>query len=117
MRTLKSYKQINRICGGRQINAQSVLNGRIKTVSKGWESVKLSEDFKELLTNDIANSLGGRYKTKQSICRNLKSDLTPQHWGLSRLMLEGGKSEFYWSYCAGQDYPYELQQIRNSLRN
>ena len=101
-----------------QLNAQDLLNGRIDIKFKGWVSVQLTPEFREELANLIAIVLGGHYATKQRVIRSLTYG-NPQHWGLERIFVEYSKTLkcHYLTYCAGQDYPYECNEIRTYLKN
>jgi len=40
----------------------------------------------------------------------------PQHWGLSRIVIEKHGEEARLAYIAGQDYPTEIATIRNAIK-
>lgn len=117
MKTFKNYQNaLNNT--GQQLTAQQLLNGRVYTKNKGWAKVQLSEEFREQVITDIVDLLGGRGNTKANVYRALNSPHPPQHWTLERMLIEQyGKSAPRLSYCAGQDYPYEINQGRTYLKN
>lgn len=120
MKTLKSLKQAKNISKN-QLNAQDLINGQIYT-SKGWESFKLSDNFKKELASLISETLGGWQNTKTRVFNAIYYG-KPQHWGLSRLIVskyknykDKRKNIYCIEYCAGQDYTYELNLIRTALK-
>lgn len=115
METVNKYTELLKICGDRQINAQDFINGRLYTKSEGWAYVEISEDLRDQFASEVSDLLGGWTKTKEAIRYTLVNG-RPQHWGLGRILLENYSGKIGWSYCAGQDYAYETQQIRNNLK-
>ena len=109
MKTLKSLEQLKKHCKN-QITAQDVLNGNLYG-KDGWESVKIAPELRKEIAESISELYGGRSNTKANIRYNLIHG-RPQHWGLTRTFLES----YGWTYCAGQDYTVELQEIRNKLK-
>lgn len=109
MRTIKTIKQAQKIEQG-QLTIQKLLNGRLYT-SEGWQSFKVAPELREEIAQKVSELLGGRKTTKEAVYHTLKNE-RPQHWGLSRIHIEGERL----SYCAGQDYPAELAEIRKALK-
>jgi len=68
---------------------------------------------------DIAGVLGGRGYSKTAINRFLNSfpNIGLSAWWLERIMYNTYQGKGRWSYCAGQDYPHELNLIRKDIRN
>ncbi len=62
----------------------------------------------------IADLLGGNVKTKTKIIWTLKNRQF-DHWGLGRIIYSSKRK--IWTYCAGQDYPSEITQVRNFIKN
>jgi len=93
-----------------QLTAQQVLNGQLYG-PQGWESVTIAPEFRKQVINDLCTVYGGR---KQADLKHaLNRSTPPQHWAISRTFYEGDR----WAYCAGQDYPAELNQLRKYLYN
>ena len=95
-----------------QLTAEQVINGRFYHSKKGWVSLTLTD--KETALQMIADCLGGRKRAKIESVLNWGK---PQHWGLRRIFFKIYEDKIYCSYCAGQDYPGELNQIRKYLYN
>ena len=76
----------------------------------------------ELTKQDIENILrilGGHQKTKYSIACNLEHPHRIKPGGiLERLMYDVSTvfPEGHWHYCAGQDYPAEINTVRGLLK-
>lgn len=113
MKTITSHKQAIDLAR-QQVNAQDLINGRLCT-DEGWEDVELSWEYRKELAQEVADILGGWNVTKKSICNNILNG-KPQHWGLSRVILESYNDNPRLYYCAGQDYPSELATIRKALK-
>ena len=113
MKTLSTYSDVLTIAG-QQVTAQQLLNQRLYIEGEGWGEVCLSPSFRKQVITDVCNVLGGHLKTRARIESNL-TYRKPQHWGLERIMLYGRGTKACLSYCAGQDYYYELKQIRRAL--
>jgi hypothetical protein len=111
MKTIKDFKSLKRHAKN-QVNAQQVLNGRMYT-NDGWEQVKVTNEFRELVANQVCETLGGRDYTKEAVKQSLLDGT--QHWGVERMIFEDYTNPGF-RYCAGQDYPTEIKTIRNFLR-
>lgn len=99
-----------------QITGQQLINRRVYLKGEGWANIEFTDELREQICNDIAETLGGRNATKQSIKNTLRYG-TPQHWGLSRILLsQYGNGTPRLKYCAGQDYRAETKAIRNYLK-
>jgi len=98
---------------GHQINAQEIINRR-GHINGEWQDFTVSDELSAEINDKIVELLGGHAKTMNAIRRALR--YYPQHWGLGRIFLEsyGGENPRF-RYCAGQDYPAELQTIRKYL--
>ena len=115
MKTFKTLEQIKRF-ESQQVTIQDLLNGRMYLRNKGWSDVRLTDELKERICLETAGLLGGVYKTKKRVFNTLLND-KPQHWGLDRIFIRQYKKEpAVLTYCAGQDYPTELNQIRTALK-
>ena len=113
---LKSYKHANKYKSkGHQLTVQNLLNGRISGgKNKTWVKVRLTDEFREQLIEDLINVAGGHAATRE----RMKSVLTygrPQHWALGRMIISDYGNGPKMNYCAGQDYPSELNQLRREL--
>lgn len=84
---------------------------------------RYSEPVELTLTEDdiaaIVRILGGHRKTKYTIARNLEHPYRIKPYGiLDRLMFDISETflEGHWHYCAGQDYPAEINTVRGLLK-
>jgi hypothetical protein len=97
-----------------QITAQEIINRRT-FIDGSWQTIELTSKCEDEFISAILDVLGGWTKNQPLMARVLRNS-RPQHWGLSRILFEKyGDSPLRISYCAGQDYPYELKQIRQYL--
>ena len=116
---INSYEKAFEMCGT-QVTAQGLLNGKMYIKDKGHSDITLTEAFRRTLIERIVSLLGGHDKTK----RRVKSVLTYgsfQHWGLDRFhvdkinYIKDEPAKYELNYCAGQDYPEEINNIRKEL--
>ena len=112
MKTFKTLHEIKEL-ESQQVNIQDLLNGRMYIKGKGWSDIQLSSELKQDICGKVAKLLGGINVTKNKVFHNLMTE-RKQHWGLSRMFIETPERI---TYCAGQDYPYEMNQIRTALKN
>lgn len=114
MKHFNTLPELYAAANGRQINAQEILNRRAN-IDGEWQDFTVSDELSAEINDKIVELLGGHGKTMNAMRRVLRYS-TPQHWGLGRIFLEsyGGENPRF-RYCAGQDYPAELQQIRKYL--
>ena len=118
MKTIKftTIQQIYEATKGSQLTGQQLINRRAN-INGEWQDFEVSEELSEEINNKIVEVLGGQQRTKRTI-KNVLNYSKPQHWGLNRIHIEKyGNSPIKFSYCAGQDYPGELQTIRKYLIN
>jgi hypothetical protein len=115
MKTIKTLKQALKLVRN-QVTAQQLLNGRINTTSKGWTDVKITEELKNNIVEQLVEIIGGHRKTKEAIENALKFR-NVQHWALSRMIVEDYGNGANIRYCTGQDQPTEMQQTRNYIKN
>lgn len=78
----------------------------------GWDDIKIDESFFNESIDNIANLLGGRQKTKETIKFKLRNEPIYEWFG-SRIVFNNNK----WEYVSGQNYSGELTQIRKILTN
>lgn len=118
MKTIKTLKQAFKATGGcGQVNVQQLINGSMYLEKSGWTKVKVTDELLEEVAEIVSQELGGRNVTKERI-KYVISNFKPQHWGLERFLLEWYKQwkEPKIRYCAGQDYAWEMKNIRDYLR-
>lgn len=117
-KTITVFESLNEVLAAtdHQITAQELLNGRMYLNGSGWTDIELSNTLKEQVANEVSELLGGRNNTKAQVKRALLHR-RPQHWGLERVILEKYGKEPFLSYCAGQDYTWETNNIRTYLKN
>lgn len=100
-----------------QITIQELLNGRIYLISKGWSTITITRELRNYIAQNIAEKLGGRGNTPEVIKNALQRQHPPQHWGLSRFVIEKyGDTKPCIVYIAGQDSTWEYREIRKYLK-
>lgn len=97
-----------------QFTLENLSTERASIKGEGWATIKIDEDFKNKAFEDIADLLGGRKATKDRIKYVIKNN--PISAWFAQRIIYNAKGD-YWTYCAGQDYPAELAQIRKTLKN
>ena len=122
MKTIKTLAQAKKLVGDTQLNAQDLIRGQIYIKPKGWTKIKLSHECRLELANHISSILGGRNNTKIRVFNNILYN-SPVHWGLERIIInrrtnqqDKRKKTLHVSYCAGQDYTWETNEIRTALK-
>lgn len=114
MKTFNNIEEIFAATEGTQLSAQEIINRRANVCGE-WQDVELSEVAESKFIESIIDILGGQNRTKSNIRFNLLRS-TPQHWGLSRIILSKyNESPARWLYHAGQDYQSEILTIRKYL--
>jgi hypothetical protein len=114
MKKFTTLEELFEATKGHQLSVQEVINRRAH-INGEWQGFDLSEELSEEIINRTVEVLGGQHRTKYAMYNTLRRS-TPQHWGLARIFIEKyGDSPIRFSYCAGQDYPAELAQIRKYL--
>lgn len=99
----------------RQTSAQELLNGRIHHNEHGWTDCTISPELHELIADQVSELAGGRKDTKARVWRSIMHE-RQQHWALRRMFVEKcGDTPAALRYCAGQDYTYEMGQLRRHL--
>lgn len=114
---MKVFNTINELfeASESQLKIENVVNERLYT-SNGWEDIKISDELKKEIFEEVSNVLGGRDNTKNLVKFALEYR-KPQHWGLSRLIIEKyGDTQPRVVYIAGQDYTSERAEIRNYIK-
>lgn len=99
-----------------QTSAQQLLNGRICLKDEGWADIELTTELREHVVNEVVALAGGHRQTRERMWRALTYE-TRQHWALGRMFVEKyNESPARLRYCAGQDYPSEMAQLRAALK-
>ena len=99
-----------------QTTAQQVLNGRIHHNAHGWVDVDIAPELRKQVIDSVVEIAGGHHATRAAIRRNLENG-NPQHWALDRMHVDKyGDNPAEVRYCAGQDYTYEMGQLRAALK-
>lgn len=99
----------------RQTSAQELLNGQIHHNAHGWIDCSISPELHELIADQVSEIAGGRKDTRARVWRCLMHE-RPQHWAIGRVFVEKYNDEpAELRYCAGQDYIYEMSQLRRYL--
>jgi hypothetical protein len=101
---------------GHQVTAQELLNGRTQ-INGVWGPIELTEELRKEICTKLSDIFGGRAQTKTRVFNTLLRERR-QNWGLSRVFLEKYPRHnigAHLHYCAGQDMPSEIRQIRKEL--
>jgi len=114
MRTKRNYKSIESLKDKTQsdVNLYNLISKRVYLKTDGW--VTTNNILTDELIDKVCDLLGGQHKTRERISIVLKNQ-TFSKWYLERIMYNFKRKCF--TYCAGQDYPAELQEIRKDLVN
>lgn len=116
MKTIKNLDQLYRLAGTHQVTVQELINKRTRLTKNGWQQIKLGAELLNELPGIVAEILGGHGVTQNRIADKVRYS-RPQHWGLDRILLsQYGKRPARFSYCAGQDMPWELNCIRATIK-
>lgn len=113
---MKNYKNIDALYkavtkNNGQLTLETLINKQA-CLKNGWESFKIDDEvFKEEILK-IVEVLRGWEKHKYAIGYALMYQ-NLSHWSFRRFIYNGKD----WRYCAGQDYPGELKEIRKFLRD
>jgi hypothetical protein len=114
MKKFTTLEELYSATNGHQLSAQELINRRSMIYGE-YQNFEVSDELSEEINGRIIEVLGGQHRTKNTMYNTLRRS-TPQHWGLCRIFIEQyGDSPIRFSYCAGQDYPAELAQIRKYL--
>lgn len=113
---ISNYTELQEFCGTHQITAQEVLNGITYGKAEGqdkadWQDITIAPEFRKQIISDLCAVYGGR--KPDELKRAFNCTYPPQHWAIGRTFYEATG----WAYCAGQDYPSELNQLRKYLYN
>lgn len=95
-----------------QFNANHLTTERAPIIGQGWEDIEIDEDFFYESIDQIVNLIGGQAKTMQKIRYTLRSQKF-NHWSADRFIWSNSRKR--WEYCAGQDQPLEMKEIRKYL--
>lgn len=99
-----------------QTSAQQLLNGRVCLKDEGWTDIEITPELREQVVNEVVSLAGGHRATQARMWRSLTYE-TRQHWALGRMFVEKyDESPARLRYCAGQDYPSEMAQLRAALK-
>jgi dissimilatory sulfite reductase (desulfoviridin) alpha/beta subunit len=113
MNTKRNYKSIDSLKNKvKQLSLYNLMSQSIYLEGVDW--IKIND----LLTNDLIDNvcelLGGHAKTKERMF-NVINRGGFSKWYLERIFYSFSRKCF--TYCAGQDYPAELREIRKDLVN
>lgn len=93
-----------------QFTLENLTTGRA-CVDGCWDSVDIDDSFADAY-NNIAELLGGRAETKKKIAYILRNNPISD-WFANRIVFCRHTNR--WEYTAGQDYPSEIRNIRQTL--
>ena len=106
-RKIKTINYFLRNCN--QATIQQIFNGRIHHNKFGWINIKISENLKETILNDIKN-----YLSIKDISENKE---TFNHWFFNRMFYSNYGKCIEIDYSPGQDQDYEFMQIKRHIKN
>ena len=110
-RTYKNIENLQKV--SEQLTLENILHCRTYHKKVGY--ITINDLMTEDLAQSIADLLGGQSKTKEAVKRSLLyHGKSLNHWGLRRILYSKRLKRF--TYCAGQDYTYEVKEIRNSIK-
>lgn len=114
---LEAQKPVNEIIklinSTSQLSLGEILRKRYNHNTKGWIDMKISDEALEMAIRDAVVIIEGR---KRHVVKSKLTNYNVNHWALDRIMFIARKEGGYRvQYFAGQDYPYELQQLRTYL--
>ena len=119
MKTYKNLDEIYEDTRPHQVTVRELLNGRTYFNGHGerleWGEINMTPELRDIICRTVADKVGGYKETKDSVFYRLKWE-RPQHWGLDRFVIEKYSKDAYISYIAGQDMPWEMREIRKSLK-
>jgi hypothetical protein len=98
----------------RQTNAQEILNGHVCLTDEGWTDIEVSPEVRAQVIDEVVKAAGGRMETRRRMHQCLTNE-RPQHWALRRMIVEKYNGAAFVHYCAGQDYTFEMKQLRAKL--
>ncbi len=110
----RNYKSIATLAKvTEQLTLQNIISQRAYHKKAGW--IKINDLMTYEVAQEIADLLGGRTKTKDTVRRVLlRYSTSLRHWGLDRIIYDGKHKRF--QYIAGQSYPDEIREIRNYIK-
>lgn len=97
-----------------QFNAEYLTTERAPIIGKGYEEIEIEENFYNNSIDEIVSLIGGHAKTMQKIRFRLRQGPL-NHWSAKNFIWSQKRK--CWTYCAGQDHPEEIRQIRKYLTN
>lgn len=114
--TARTFATLDEIhAATRQTSAQEILNGRICLKDEGWTDVEIPAALREQVVNEVVAIAGGHRATRNRMWHALTYERR-QHWALRRMFVEKYEGPAHLGYCAGQDYTYEMGQLRAALK-
>jgi hypothetical protein len=111
--TISTQTELNELLKDNQINIYNVLNNRAHVKGIGHTAVKFTEEIKGIIFRLAVETIGGRNPLK--VRRFLNNGRHLKHFALERLILTNYDNKIGLTYCAGQDYPAELQDLRKYI--
>lgn len=109
----RTYKSIENLAKNTiELTLENILHKRAYHKTAGW--ISINDLMTEDLADEISQLLGGINTTKQGVFNSLLYHRTVSHWGLRRIIWCKHTKRF--KYVAGQDYTYELSEIRKALK-
>lgn len=113
--TISTQTELKQFLTDNQTSIYNVLNNRAHVKGIGHTAVKFSEELKGEIFRATVETIGGRNALK--VRRFLNNGRHLKHFALERLFVECREGKISVNYCAGQDYPGELQDLRRYIYN
>lgn len=108
----KRYKTIKGLSNQvNQLTLGMLLSGRIPHKTHGWINFKIDEDVKDEAIEKIVDIIGGHKKTL--LINKLQYRTGLSFWSFDRMVFNGKR----WTYIAGQDMTWEMNETRKYLYN
>jgi hypothetical protein len=112
--TTKQNELLDLASKGYDVTLQNIKSKRIRDIEHGWKD--WNYELTDTDINQISTLLGGQYRTQNIVANKLRYlNELPSNWCFDRIHF--CKHSKRWAYCAGQDYPSELNTIRAWFRN
>jgi hypothetical protein len=111
MKTKRNFKSIDSLKDRvQQLNLYNLIAQSIYLNGAGW--IKTNNLLTDELIDQVCDLLGGHKRTKEKMFHVIRRGGFSK-WYLERIIYSFTRKRF--EYCAGQDYPAELAEIRRDL--
>jgi hypothetical protein len=112
MKSINNESELIELIKDNQTSIYNILNNRMYVKGTGHSQVVFNRELKDMILKLACNVIGGN---KRLSVRRFLAIGTYRHYALERIFIEGYDNKISVSYCAGQDYRGELQDLRNFI--